>query len=278
MSKVSIFDHGWIDLVFEGRNHEYGAYQLRKQDSRTTLLALFSGIALMGALVAIPAITSRLSPADVVDEVPVLPPTDHIVPVDLKPELVLDLPKADPPAATAKPSGPPPASFTPTQQLNQLTATSDPVDDPIPATPQLTNPGAATSAGSTSGTLTGPTSMTQGTGSNEGTTEGNGIESSLTVDKMPAFPGGMEAFYEQVGRKYRVPELEVSRTFKVYVSFIVETDGSMTNIQVGRDPGYGLASEAIRVLKSIKTKWAPGQKKGKAVRTAYNLPITVNVK
>jgi protein TonB len=51
----------------------------------------------------------------------------------------------------------------------------------------------------------------------------------------------------------------------------------MTDIQVKRDPGYGLGKEAIRVLKSLKTKWAPGMIDGKAVRTAYNLPITVQM-
>jgi len=63
----------------------------------------------------------------------------------------------------------------------------------------------------------------------------------------------------------------------VYVSFVIERDGSMTDIQVKRDPGYGLGKEAVRVLKSIKTKWAPGMIAGKPVRTAYNLPITVEM-
>ena len=64
---------------------------------------------------------------------------------------------------------------------------------------------------------------------------------------------------------------------KVYVSFVIEKDGSMTDIQVKRDPGYGMGKEAIRVLKSLKTKWSPGMIGSKAVRTAYNLPITVQM-
>lgn len=59
--------------------------------------------------------------------------------------------------------------------------------------------------------------------------------------------------------------------------FVIERDGSMTDIQVKRDPGHGLGKEAIRVLKSLKTKWSPGMIDGKAVRTAYNLPITVQM-
>ena len=51
----------------------------------------------------------------------------------------------------------------------------------------------------------------------------------------------------------------------------------MTDIQVKRDPGYGLGKEAVRVLKSLRTKWTPGILEGKPVRTAYNLPITVQM-
>ncbi|MBC8645308.1 energy transducer TonB [Flavobacterium lindanitolerans] len=65
---------------------------------------------------------------------------------------------------------------------------------------------------------------------------------------------------------------------KVFVYFVVEKDGTLTNIKVVRDPGYGLGAEAIRVLKSIKTKWKPGIQNDKPVRTAYNLPITVEIK
>jgi len=49
----------------------------------------------------------------------------------------------------------------------------------------------------------------------------------------------------------------------------------MTDISVKENPGNGLDKEAIRVLKSLKTKWSPGIKNGQAVRTQYNLPITV---
>jgi protein TonB len=64
---------------------------------------------------------------------------------------------------------------------------------------------------------------------------------------------------------------------RILVSFVVEKDGSMTDIQVKRDPGYGLGKEAIRVLKSLKTKWVPGMIGTKPVRTSYSLPITVQM-
>ncbi len=279
MSKVSVFDQGWIDLVFEGRNHEYGAYQLRKQDARTTMMALFSGIALMGAIVAIPVAINyfRTAPA-IIHDGPELPPITgdtyrHI-----------ELPaKTDPIVLPEQPAAAAPPKSTATTVFHNTVATSEPVDTPIPTTTDFTetDPGAVTSAGAVNGRPDGVpdgTGPKESTGTGVGTNTGPGLENMATVDKLPGFPGGLEAFYQQVGRKYRVPELELSRTFKVYVSFVVETDGSMSNIQIARDPGHGLGAEAIRVLKSIKTKWTPGQKKGQAVRTAYSLPITVNVK
>jgi protein TonB len=61
------------------------------------------------------------------------------------------------------------------------------------------------------------------------------------------------------------------------MSFVIEKDGSMTDIKVVRNPGYGLDKEAIRVLKSLRTKWSAGMKNGKKVRTQYTLPILVKM-
>ncbi|AWH83640.1 energy transducer TonB [Flavobacterium album] len=279
MSKVSVFNEGWIDLVFEGRNQSYGAYQLRKEDSRTTILALITGIALMGTLVAIPVVINYFKS----DETVIIPadPTCPPMIIELDNTRQFVEPEKPKPVET-KPVAPAPATNIATTAHNTLVATSQPVTTPIPTTATLlyTNPGSITTAGNSTGTPlgvpegTGPATST-GTGTAPGT--GTGIETSLTVDAMPIFPGGMDAFYEQVSRRFRTPETDSAKTLKVYVSFVVELDGSMSNIKVGRDPGYGMANEAIRVLKSIKTKWEPGKKKGQPVRTAYNLPITINI-
>jgi periplasmic protein TonB len=61
---------------------------------------------------------------------------------------------------------------------------------------------------------------------------------------------------------------------KVYVTFVVEKDGSLTDIKVLRDIGYGTGKEAIRVLSKCP-KWMPGEQNGKKVRVLYSLPITI---
>ncbi len=103
------------------------------------------------------------------------------------------------------------------------------------------------------------------------------VSTAAALDKLPEFPGGMDKFYKYVGNNFEKPEIDDLSTMRITVSFVIEKDGSMTDIQVKRDPGYGLGKEAIRVLKSLKTKWIPGVINSKPVRTSYNLPITVQM-
>ncbi|RWX02478.1 energy transducer TonB [Flavobacterium cerinum] len=276
MSKVSIVNQGWIDLVFEGRNKDYGAYQLRRDDSKTTGIALVAGISLMCALVAIPAMINYFKDEAIVSDSSLTLPQTTVL-VDIEP-LAVEQPK---PAVT-KPTGGT-TSSQPTVAYTSLVATSDPTPTDIPDTNTVlnTNAGSTTSAGDSNGTLTGtaPTGTPPGTDTgltlNSGGGGGGTIETF--VDVAPQFPGGIQEFYDQVAHKFRTPEVDVARTMKVYVSFVVEIDGSLTAIKATRDPGLGMGAEAVRVLKSITTKWKPGMKNGKAVRTAYNLPITIKV-
>jgi hypothetical protein len=101
----------------------------------------------------------------------------------------------------------------------------------------------------------------------------NNIYSTAGIEVKPDFPGGMAKFYKFVGNNYRTPE-EEGLSGKVYVTFVVEKDGSLTDIKVVRDIGFGTGKEAIRVLKSCP-KWNPGEQNGKKVRVLYSLPITI---
>lgn len=96
------------------------------------------------------------------------------------------------------------------------------------------------------------------------------------IEKKPEFPGGAEEFYKFIGSNFKIPS-EASKnkiSGKIYMQFIVEKDGSLSEIKVLRDLGYGLGDEAIRNLK-LSPKWIPGSVGGKPVRVQYSLPITV---
>lgn len=91
------------------------------------------------------------------------------------------------------------------------------------------------------------------------------------------YPGGMSAFSKQFITRFRTPDIDqgVSR-IQVIVMFVVEKDGTLTNFKVARDPGYGTGAEAVRVLNSMP-KWKPAILDGKAVRSQFTLPITIQV-
>jgi len=103
------------------------------------------------------------------------------------------------------------------------------------------------------------------------------IRNTLELDKQPEFPGGIQKFYQFIGRNYKNPDLDDAQVYRVMVSFVIEKDGSMSNIRVLRDPGYGMGQEALRVLESLQTKWEPGRMSGQKVRTSYTLPIVVKI-
>lgn len=96
----------------------------------------------------------------------------------------------------------------------------------------------------------------------------------VSLDQQPTFPGGMENFYKYLGAttKYPPEAQRLNKQGKVFLSFIIERDGSLTEIKVDRRAGYGLDEEAIRVLKA-SPKWVPGMQNGNKVRVKYNLPI-----
>jgi protein TonB len=80
-------------------------------------------------------------------------------------------------------------------------------------------------------------------------------------------------FQEFIAKNYRTPDVEGLRG-KVIVSFVVEKDGSIVDVKVIKDLGYGTGAEAIRVLK-LSPKWTPAMQDGKPVRVMYSLPITI---
>ena len=99
------------------------------------------------------------------------------------------------------------------------------------------------------------------------------------VESAPSFPGGDEALYKYLAENIKYPQLARDNGFqgKVYLTFVVERDGSITDIKVLRDIGGGCGAEATRVVKSMP-KWTPGKQRGKAVRVQFNLPVNFKLK
>ncbi|HEX8563032.1 MAG TPA: energy transducer TonB [Flavobacterium sp.] len=270
MSDVSIFGKKWIDLVFEGKNKSYGAYQLRQESPRTTLAAFLFGILFLGSLCGGGFLLSSFGDKPVV-------PTDPIY--ELPTVTTVNVSPSEPP----KPKAPKTASAPVTTDVNKKNLNNPRVvtsaDDPVDVKPNTDNTAATTTEpGSTTGTegsatSTTPVTTTSGTGTNPNAAEG--IVRKGSLDVQPRFPGGLERFYEYVGDNFEKSDTETGRKLTVVVSFVIEKDGSLSDIKVIQNPGEGLDKEAIRVLKSLRTKWKPGMINGQPVRTAYSLPIAV---
>jgi periplasmic protein TonB len=94
------------------------------------------------------------------------------------------------------------------------------------------------------------------------------------VESMPEFPGGAQAMMEYIARNIRYPPMarESGIQGRVFVNFVVEPDGSVSNVNVLRGIGGGCDEEAIRVVQGMP-KWTPGRQRGKAVRVSFNLPV-----
>ena len=94
----------------------------------------------------------------------------------------------------------------------------------------------------------------------------------MVVEDMPGFPGGNVQQWISKHVKYPVLAMENGIQGKVYVQFVIEKDGSITDVKVVRGGDSSLDKEAVRVVKSMP-KWKPGKQRGKPVRVSFTLPI-----
>ena len=261
--KLDIIKNQWLDIVFEGRNKIYGAYELRKSNRKTTVKALVIGSLIFSAAIAAPLITSLLPDSTEEEEVK-----------EVKMAAVKLPPKKEEIKPNMPPPPPPPPKVDQVKFVKPVVAKAEEVTEDPPKIVELKDKkvGAETIKGDPDAVLTVDEPVGKGPVA-EVVQEDNTVYNTAGIEVKPDFPGGIEKFYKFVGNNYKTPEEEGLKG-KVYVTFVVEKDGSLTDIKVLRDIGYGTGAEAIRVLKKCP-KWTPGEQNGKKVRVLYSLPITI---
>lgn len=274
MSNVSIYEKNWIDLVFEGKNKAYGAYQLRQENTKTSLIAFIGGITFMLSLIGGGFMLTSFDDPGVICQFPIIE-NERIVPVDMDP--IKEEQKEESAAAA-----PQEISEVKPQDLSRMVVaqTSDAIPDV--QTNQEVRETPPANDGSGTGTLTdvGNNGGGDDKGNDGASTPGTSEPVTTNkLDKLPLFPGGMDRFYKYVSNNINRPEMEEDSqiTMSVVMAFVIEKDGSMTDIRALRSTDKDLEREAIRVLKSLKTKWEPGYQNDKPVRTLYMLPIKVKI-
>ena len=103
------------------------------------------------------------------------------------------------------------------------------------------------------------------------------VEYKYTLSEIRPIPKkGMQDFYEHIARNFNTPKVE-GLEGKVYITFVVDVDGTLTDFKILRDIGFGTGEEAIRAVKNYKG-WIPGEQRGRKVRCHYSLPINVKSK
>ena len=293
MSKLNLFGKEWNNVVFEGRNKLYGAYKLRQESAKSTLLALLIGLGIMSIVFG----GSHLYAARSSERVTVVsfPDTDPLIPVaviDDKPE------KTEPPKPEVIEKQPEKiVEKTPTvaaladvrknikltetvvgkdEDVTESLAAQDEFSDEVQSGAYNTDAnldGVVRTIGGKAGTSIEETDAVTSEPA-EVTTAENAI---ITLVQVKAQPNeGFQKFYDNFSRKFS-PGIINTKVNEVTVRlrFVVEKDGSFSDIKV-IDDKQGLGKEAVRVLKSMP-QWQPAQHNGRTVRSMFTLPIKIRV-
>ena len=265
-SKLDLFKVGWLDVVFAGRNKEYGAYELRKENSRTTNKAVLVGSALFILLVSAPLIVKLIS---------------GFIPEEKEQIIETEVVLAPPPPIDEKELPPPPPE-PPKPKIDQvrfpppLVVPAEEVRDEEPPTVEdlkVADPGPKTIEGNPDADIVIDEPVGEAPKEAE-VTEDNSIKDFASVEVLPSFGDSKAAWGKYLERnlKYPLVAQENGISGRVMVSFVVEKNGNLTDIKVVRGIGGGCDEEAMRVLKNAPA-WKPGIQNGRPVRVAYTMPI-----
>lgn len=267
-SKIDLFGNEWLDVVFDQKNKSYGAYALRRESSLHTVRALLIAGSLFILLFLSPKIIHMIKGNQTIESVP-----DKLTEVTVQSPPPVN-PETPPPATVE----PPPAKQNQIKFPPPIVVEDNKVIDiePVEIKDLATaDPGQKTIEGVDDGALVVISTPGEGPKDAKIVEDNNvyGVFEALEV--QPTFPGGMDKFYKYLAKTIRYPEMAQEQGIqgKVFLSFIIEKNGALTDIKIERKLGYGTDEEAVRVLKG-SPKWMPGIQNGKAVRVKYNIPIS----
>ncbi|HEY8781997.1 MAG TPA: TonB family protein [Mucilaginibacter sp.] len=262
-AKLDIFNQQWIDVVFSGRNKNYGAYELRRDNDRNTRTALIIGVIVFVVIISANTIMNMVA---------------GFIPKAKEKVKITNVVLAAPPVDIKKPPPPPPeppkpkiaqVKFPPPVVKPDVEVKEKP---PTVKELEVADPGQKNLKGDKNADVTIDEPVGE---SNNKVTEEDANKIFTSVEQVPAFPGGFEAFGRYLSKNIRYPAIarENNTQGRVIVSFVCERDGSLTDVKVARGIGDGCDEEAVRVIKA-SPRWKPGIQNGRPVRVAYSVPIS----
>jgi protein TonB len=259
-TKLNLYNAEWLDLVFDKRNKIYGAYDLRQHYAGNMIRAM----AVTFAVIAAGGLYLKLNAA----KVELIEPTRSIV-VDIQPPPVAPIKKIEPQKAEQ-------AQAQPASAMHKFLMpkpTSSPVTEEPPKNIDLTG---QTGPIDRKGEPGAPVDVIEDVpvGPPAAAPSSNDVFNTGALEIQPEPYGGMGAFSKFLSKNLRFPAAasDAGASGRVIVSFVIEKDGSLSNIVVERGAGYGMDQEAVRVLKLAKA-WKPGIQNGQPVRVRYMVPI-----
>ena len=272
MSKIDLIDNSWVDLVFEGKNQAYGAYQLRKSTgSRNVkaLISLFVGFAIIAAIViAKVQIENAIARSVAVEtdvELSKLAEKKEAK-VEKKEQPKVEQTVVEKVKSSVKFTAPEIKKDSEVKPEEELKSQED-LNKTNTAIGAFDVKGNDESAGEV---LKAKEVIAQPEPPKQEETKVFDV-----VEEMPSFPGGPGALMSFLSSniKYPVVAEENGIQGRVIVAFVVERDGSITDVRVVKSVDQSLDKEAVRVVKSMP-RWIPGKQNGSAVRVKYTVPVT----
>ena len=277
MAKIDLYDPKWVDMVFAGKNKEYGAYQLRKGTSGRNikaLLILVIAAALVGGFLAWKVIEQKQAEEQqAYMEAMELAKLQQQAkkeekkkePVKPKVEMKKEIPVA---RETQKFTAPVIKKDELVKEENQVKQ-MDKLDEKVAV-------GTENKEGVKDRTVEAVRSEIAVAAPPPPPAPKPEVATKVfdVVEEMPSFPGGNGALMQYLASKIKYPVVaqENGVQGRVIVSFVVERDGSISDVKVARSVDPSLDREAQRVVKSMP-RWSPGKQNGSTVRVKYTVPV-----
>ena len=258
----------WCDLIFEGKNKDYGAYELRKHSPRRHLTAYVVIIGCVVLAMVLPAFVRFLTPVKA---------QEKMVTVTELSDLKMDLPEVKEENKIVAVNVPPPPTLKTTIKFTAPVIKKDEEvreEDEIKTQDEVNQAKAAISVADVKGN-------DEENGKDIADLEDHKLivasedEVFQVVEQAPEYPGGMAALMKWIGKEIKYPSIaqEMNIEGRVIVQFVIGRDGSVRDVQVLRTVDPTLDKEAVRVVKAMR-KWIPGRQRGEPVSVRFTLPIT----
>lgn len=266
---INLNSTAWCDVVFEGKNKEYGAYQMRQTSSRRHLVAFGVMVFFTATIAFLPTLLNAVTP--VKDRIEGITEVTTISDVEFEDDKVKDI---------VEPLAPPP----PPVQLKQTLAfapptiveTVDPEKEMLSQSELNKNKHIQISTvTNTDGVLKGGVDPADVLIDNRAVIEAP-VETVLdVVEFMPQYPGGDKEMMRFLSTSIKYPTLAAENGIegKVIVRFVVGKDGGISDVKVLRTVDPSLDKEAMRVVKAMP-RWIAGKQNGRSVAVYYTLPVT----